>query len=303
MASLGFREVRQELSELADEALRIEHGVPTADSAGEAQTVTVAITDGEGRPGGGATVKLHVCNDAATQLLEDRRWKTKVTGTMSGQPSHAGGVSTVTATAAIFDSEMVGQYLIFDTSGTAWPIEEYVATNQIKITGDASAEASGDTLRVSGTILSFLRFHYTIDDVDGVLIGEARDVNPFPVRLEQEDSGGGGEYDQWQEVEPDDAGGWQDKAGGRDHTITSLSVWETNEVTGIPAAASTGKVVWVHLEYGDEARFVFEYPGIEGVAIDAAAGPLEVEKWYDVIGNVAWTTFDSRDWRTPRCGI
>jgi len=83
----------------------------------------------------------------------------------------------------------------------------------------------------------------------------------FPARLKQENSSDFGEYDQWEEVETDDAATntWQTKAGGRTHTSTSESLWEANQETDIHAHATTGTIVWVHGEEGDEHRYVFDY--------------------------------------------
>ena len=86
------------------------------------------------------------------------------------------------------------------------------------------------------------------------------DEDIFPARLVQEDSGGGGEYDQWKEVESDGSGGYQDLTNGRTHTSTSQSLWESNGTTGIPVGSTTGTVVHVHAEQGGGFQYYFEVP-------------------------------------------
>ena len=80
----------------------------------------------------------------------------------------------------------------------------------------------------------------------------------FLARIDQEDSDGGGEYDQWAEVESDtETGGLKTKAGGRTHTSSGESLWEANGLTGVP----TGTYVLVSIEPGDNILYCFEAPG------------------------------------------
>lgn len=77
---------------------------------------------------------------------------TTITGTTSGAPSYDGSSeSTVTATTSKFYSEMVGVNFTFDTSDTDYEITEYVSATQVKVSGDASGEASGDTFTITAT--------------------------------------------------------------------------------------------------------------------------------------------------------
>ena len=122
-------------------------------------------------------------------------------------------------------------------------------------------------------------------------------MTPFPARLGQEASGGCGEYDQWAEVEPDGTGGWTDETNGRTHTNTGESLRESNGVTGIPSDASTGKIVWVQIEYGTATQYSFHYPGdSEGDATDAVASAVLHDEWFDVQGNESWFDIDTRNW-------
>lgn len=77
-------------------------------------------------------------------------WPT-VTGTVSGLPVHNAGYSTVTATAAKFYEGMVGRTFTFDDSDTGYTIYSYTSTTVITLTGNASAEKSGDTFSIAST--------------------------------------------------------------------------------------------------------------------------------------------------------
>jgi hypothetical protein len=137
---------------------------------------------------------------------------------------------------------------------------------------------------VTGTILSFIRFDTEGDDAEGVLVGcLLPDVDasyPFPARLEQEAAGGNGEYDVWTEQEVDSDGVYKDKAGGRTETTTGMSLWESNNTEGIFVNATTGVVVSVRLETGDNDQLSFEYERMQGDGGDAgvrASG--DVDEW------------------------
>lgn len=273
----------------------IEYGVPTSDVEASSFSVSLTVTDRQGKPTSG-TVAVFPANDRKDQLLADRMWKAKVSGTMVGQPAFGDPESTVTAD-AIFTEVMVGQWLKFDTSGVSYRIETYTDSTHVDVTGDASGEANNDGIVVSGDILTFIRLPTLVSGVDGILIGEDRHMTPFPARLGQEDAGGGGEYDQWAEVKPDGAGGWANETDGRTHTNTGQSLWESNGVIKIPSGVSTGKIVWVQIEYGSATQYSFHYAGnSEGEAPDALDVPLLHDEWYDVQGDEAWFTVDNRDW-------
>ena len=117
----------------------------------------------------------------------------------------------------------------------------------------------------------------------------------FLARIDQEDSSGGGKYDEWAEVESDtETGGLKTKVGGRTHTSSGESLWESNGITGVPA----GTYVLVSIEPGNNILYCFEYPGIDGKAIDADYAPLSLDKWLTVSAQVSsFTDFDARDWR------
>lgn len=93
-------------------------------------------------------------------------WAT-VTGTNSGAPSYdASAYSTITATADKFYPSMIGQTYTFDTSSTDYTITHYVSATQIKVSGDASGEASGDTFTITAT------GDYRMPDDFGAIIGD-----------------------------------------------------------------------------------------------------------------------------------
>jgi len=73
-----------------------------------------------------------------------------VTGTAvtQGTYSTTTGFTTLTATSASFDDSMLGHNLTFDTSGTAYEIKAVTSTTVIVLSGDASAETTGDTFSV-----------------------------------------------------------------------------------------------------------------------------------------------------------
>lgn len=148
--------------------------------------------------------------------------------------------------------------------GYADDIRVFIAADRSEqaIGGRRWKATAGSTI---GTILSFVRLPVTVtfggESVDGVLIGEGVEKRLFPVRLIAEASGGGGEYDEWEEVQISDADSWE--AGGaeraHDSTDPARSVFEANGREGIYADATYGTIVWVHEEDGDEERYVFDY--------------------------------------------
>ena len=88
------------------------------------------------------------------------------------------------------------------------------------------------------------------------------DVEVFLGKIVQEDSGGGGEYDQWLEVDSDTVtGGLKTKTNGHTHTSTGLSLFEVNGVIGIPADT----YVIVRFLPGDNPLYVFEYQAVNDV--------------------------------------
>ena len=93
----------------------------------------------------GAQVHRWSFLEAATTL---DLWDT-TTGTAVGQPTYADPVSTVTASTSIFKESMIGHNLVFDTSETGYPIASYTSGTVVKVTGDASGEASADTLTIT----------------------------------------------------------------------------------------------------------------------------------------------------------
>lgn len=109
-----------------------------------------------------------------------------VSGTLTGAPSYSSstGRSTITATASKFYETMVGKTFTFDTSGTEYTIASYTSATVITVTGDASAEASGDTFVVTAD------GDYQMPDNFGGLDGDlyyAQDDNAYcPIRLTSE---------------------------------------------------------------------------------------------------------------------
>jgi len=69
--------------------------------------------------------------------------------TTSGAPVHAAGESTITAASDAFYASMTSKTISFAASGSEYTISEYVSATQIKVTGDASGEASGDDISIS----------------------------------------------------------------------------------------------------------------------------------------------------------
>jgi len=103
-------------------------------------------------------------------------------------------------------------------------------------------------------------------DIARVVPAVAEEKDPYPdmiephrphtflARIDQEDAGGGGEYDQWTEMWVDDDGVLKVKADGLDETSTGRSIWETNDGEGV----AVNTVVRVHEVRGDELQYNFE---------------------------------------------
>ena len=269
----------------------IEHCVMKADASGTAATVVIRPTDEEGTEYASADdVEAFVANDRSPQLLEDRAWKKKSTATVSGQATFGDPESTITLSAGTFSLSMVGQWVKYDTSGNTYEIITYTDSTHADVTGDASSETNNDGITISGDILSFIRIGTTVSGVGGVLVGEARNNDPFLARIDQEDASGSGQYDEWAEVEADtETGGLKTVVGGRTHTSTGESLWESNGVTGIP----TGTYVLVHIEDGDNILYGFVAPA----GVENTSESMILDRWFDVQGNVGWEDFDTRDWR------
>ncbi len=130
------------------------------------------------------------------------------------------------------------------------------------------------------TVLKWERFDTrTPADVAGVLVG-GFGGGTFMARIDNEDSGGGGEYDQWAEVEVDtETGGYKTLVGGRTHTTTSESLFESNGGIDIP----NNTLVLVHIEGGDNVLYAFEYsrgfPQLEGGTVPSAVIPDVDKGW------------------------
>ena len=75
------------------------------------------------------------------------------TGTANGAPTYnaSTSTSTLTATSAIFESRMAdfSTSVTFGTSGTSYTISSYTSSTEVELSGDASGEASGDSLTIS----------------------------------------------------------------------------------------------------------------------------------------------------------
>ncbi|MHC4713540.1 MAG: hypothetical protein ACYTAN_09775 [Planctomycetota bacterium] len=65
-------------------------------------------------------------------------------GTTFGSPVKDNGTSTVMATPAIFNADMIGHKMVFDVSGISYPIVSYINPNAVVVTGDASGETDAD---------------------------------------------------------------------------------------------------------------------------------------------------------------
>ncbi len=77
-------------------------------------------------------------------------WSTQ-TGTAVGQGVYASPNTTLTVAAATFYPSMVGESVTFDTSETSYVVFSYTSSTIIVLVGDASSEASGDTITVTAT--------------------------------------------------------------------------------------------------------------------------------------------------------
>ena len=67
---------------------------------------------------------------------------------VTGLPVKDNGTSTVTLSTADFLATHVGQVMTFATSGAAYVIASFTNTSVVVVTGDASGEASGDTITI-----------------------------------------------------------------------------------------------------------------------------------------------------------
>lgn len=91
-------------------------------------------------------------------------WPT-TTGAITGVPSYSDPASTITLATGTAYPLMVGKSFVFGTSGNSYTIASYVSASQITVTGDASAEASGDTYTITAD------GDYTLPDDFGNIVG------------------------------------------------------------------------------------------------------------------------------------
>lgn len=157
----------------------IEHCVMKVDASGIAATVIVRPTDEKGSQySSAADVEVFVANDRNQQPLDDRGWKKQSNVTVDGQAIFGNPESTVTISSGTFTPAMVGQWIQYNTSGTAYEIITFTDETHIDVTGDASSETNNDLIIISGDILSFMRFAPTVNGVGGVLVGERWSNDP-----------------------------------------------------------------------------------------------------------------------------
>ena len=89
-------------------------------------------------------------------------------GTVSGVPVYDGTTySTITATSSIFKSRMASfdTTITFGTSDTEYTIASYTSATVVKVLGNASGEATGDTIEISG------QQDYDLPDDFGAIVG------------------------------------------------------------------------------------------------------------------------------------
>lgn len=112
-------------------------------------------------------------------------WGT-VSGTSSGAPSYSSstGLSTITATTSKFYETMVGKTFTFDTSGNEYTVASYTSATVIKVTGNASAETSGDTFTVAAD--GDYQFPDDFGGLDGDLFYDQADNAFYPIKLTSE---------------------------------------------------------------------------------------------------------------------
>jgi len=70
-------------------------------------------------------------------------------GTVNGTPSYSSPSSTVEATTSVFYPGMIGQSLVFDTSGNSYVIAGYTSGTVVTVTGDASGETADDGITIT----------------------------------------------------------------------------------------------------------------------------------------------------------
>ena len=87
---------------------------------------------------------------------------TDAVSTADGAPVKDNGTSTVTVDDDIFNSDMVGRQLKFDTSSNEYAIASYTNTKVVVVTGDASGEDDGDTVTVSN-VNALVHTHHCTD--------------------------------------------------------------------------------------------------------------------------------------------
>jgi hypothetical protein len=114
----------------------------------------------------------------------------------------------------------------------------------------------------------------------------------FFASIDNEDSGGGGEYDEWTEVIPDGAGGWTAGGRSRDETSTGRSIFEANLTEGITADGSV--IVLVHESYGANG---FEYWFVAPADNAAGIGGCGMLYRAKITATGTWTILNNKNAR------
>ena len=117
---------------------------------------------------------------------------------------------------------------------------------------------------------------------------DLEDDDIFLARIDQEDSDGNGEYDQWAEVISETVIGGL-KTGPRTHTTTGLSLWEANSVENI----ATGTYVLVKRQEGDNLLYVFTDPSAMRNKTLRTKAAFIWSGAFDVEANSVWSTSDN----------
>lgn len=117
---------------------------------------------------------------------------------------------------------------------------------------------------------------------------DLEDDDIFLARIDQEDSDGNGEYDQWAEVISETVIGGL-KTGPRTHTTTGLSLWEANSVENI----ATGTYVLVKRQEGDALLYVFTDPSAMRNKTLRTKAAFIWSGAFDVEANSVWSTSDN----------
>jgi len=191
---------------------------------------------------------------------------------MSTGPDMMAGISGIHTRRSPKEPDVAWYKIISETGSGVYVVRRQTWKVSTKAFVDASGvddltayEIDSRTSIAVGTFI-FSQREFEIADAVVVMFSITGTKFLFKARIDQEDAGGGGEYDQWAEVESDTvSGGLKTKTGGLSHTTTGLSLWESNGEAGV----AVGEFVTVFIQQGDNTLYLFEI-GDGKVKVDAA---------------------------------